>query len=113
MAGYALTVDSALSCPHGGTVRVSTSNTDVRTGGSFAATATDAWTITGCPFQIPATPPIPSPCVQVVWAVPEMRVRVAGSPTVSHGSVGICVAATGIPQGTVIVSNTQSSVRSQ
>ncbi|HWV58955.1 MAG TPA: hypothetical protein VNZ57_15990 [Longimicrobiales bacterium] len=111
--GHSLTVDSALSCPHGGTVRVSTSNTSVRAGGSFAATASDAWTITGCPFQIPATPPIPSPCVQVIWVVPNMRVRIAGSPALSRDSVGICLSGTGIPQGTVVVSNTQTSVQSQ
>lgn len=112
-AGPTLTVDAALSCPHGGTVRVAATNPRVRAGGSAAATALDAWTVTGCPFQIPATPPIPSPCVRVVWVAPDARVRIAGAPTVSRGSVGICTSAAGIPQGTVVVASTQTSVQSQ
>lgn len=113
MAGASLTVASTLMCPHGGSVQVTSTNVRVKAQGSFAATATDTWMITGCPFQIPATPPIPSPCVQIQWLVPDVRVRVDGAASLSQGSVGLCISANGIPQGPVVVSQTQTRVKSQ
>jgi hypothetical protein len=113
MGGFSLSVAASLSCPHGGSVQVAGTSTRVTADGAFVGTATDSWIITGCPFQIPATPPIPSPCVQVQWVVPDMRVRVAGNPTLSMGSVGLCLSATSIPQGPVIVAATQTRVSSQ
>lgn len=111
MAGNSLTVASTLSCPHGGSVAVSSTNRRVKAGGSYVATAADAWTVTGCPFQIPATPPVPSPCVKVEWLVPDMRAQVNGARTLSESSVGLCLSASGIPQGPVRVSRTQSRVK--
>ena len=112
MSGNTLNVSSTLMCPHGGTVQIVSANARVKTGGAFAALATDTFTITGCPFQIPAVVPIPSPCVLVQWIVPDARNRVNGNFTLSQSSIGLCMSATGIPQGPVSVVNTQSQVRS-
>jgi len=112
MSGNTLNVNSTLMCPHGGTVQVITANTRVKGGGFFAALATDTFTISGCPYQIPAVVPIPSPCILVQWIVPDARNRANGNFTLSQSSTGLCMSATGIPQGTVMVVNTQSQVRS-
>ena len=113
MAGNAITDSSSLQCPHGGTVQIITTNTRVSADGGFMATGTDTFVISGCPFQIPATPPIPSPCVTVQWVVPDTRVRVNGSPTVSQSSVGICMSAAQLPQGPVVVGGGQVRVTTQ
>jgi hypothetical protein len=112
MSGNTLNVNSTLLCPHGGTVQIVCANTRVKTCGSFTALATDTFIISGCPYQIPAAVPIPSPCVLVQWIVPDARNRVNGSFTLSQSSTGLCMSATGIPQGTVVVVNTQSQLRS-
>jgi hypothetical protein len=112
VSGNTLNVSSTLMCPHGGTVQIISANTRVKTGGALAALATDTFTISGCPYQIPTPVPIPSPCVLVQWIVPDARNRASGNFTLSQSSTGLCMSATGIPQGTVSVVNTQSQVRS-
>jgi hypothetical protein len=112
MAGGALTTMSSLMCPHGGTVTIISSNARVSGGGAPLALATDTFTIAGCPFQIPTAVPIPSPCVSVQWVVTDMRSTVNGAPTLSASSVGLCLAATQVPQGNVVVAATQPMVGS-
>lgn len=77
------------------------------------ATAADTFVVVGCPFQIPATPPIPSPCVRVQWLVPDARVSVSGNPTLSRSSAGLCLSAAGVPQGPVTVASTQARTQTQ
>ena len=113
MAGNTITVASTLQCPHGGRVQIITANTRAAVDGSLIATLADTFVVTGCPFQIPATPPIPSPCVAVQWIVPDTRVRVNGSPTLSQSSVGLCLSAAQLPQGLVTVAGGQVRVTSQ
>lgn len=113
MAGHAVTTASTLMCPHGGSVQIVAAITRVQAAGAPAVTTADTFAITGCPFQIPATPPIPSPCVQVQWTVPDRQARIGGSATLSEGSAGLCLAATGVPQGPVQVSSTQASVQTR
>jgi len=112
MSGNTLTVNSSLQCPHGGTVQIISSNTRVKTEGGGAALATDSFIISGCLYQIPAVVPIPSPCVLVQWIVPDARNRVNGNFILSQSSTGLCMSATGIPQGPVMVVNTQTRARS-
>jgi len=112
MSGSTLNTASTLMCPHGGTVHIISTNARVKTGGAFAALATDTFMVSGCPYQIPAVVPIPSPCVLVQWIVPDARSRVSGSFTLSQSSTGLCLSATGIPQGPVMMVNTQAQVRS-
>lgn len=113
VAGNTLNVNSTLQCPHGGSVQIISTNTRVKVGGAFAALATDQYVISGCPFQIPATPPIPSPCLTVRWVLTDLRTKVNSTATLSMSSVGICQSAAQVPQGLVIISNTQTKVKSQ
>lgn len=114
MAGNTLNVMSALQCPHGGAVQIISANVRVKAGGAFAALATDQYLISGCPFQIPVgVGTVPSPCLTVQWIVTDMRVRVNGTPTLSSGSVGLCLNALQVPQGPVAITNTQVQSQSQ
>jgi hypothetical protein len=72
-------------------------------------TVSDTFLITGCPFTLPTTPPTPSPCVTVQWSAPSANVTHGGAPALTAASVGLCLAATQAPQGSVIVSSTQPS----
>ena len=112
MSTNTLTVNSSLQCPHGGMVQIVSANARVKADGGFTAQATDTFTISGCPFQIPAAVPIPSPCILVQWIVPDVRNRVNGNFTLSQSSTGLCMSATGLPQGPVTVVNTQTRARS-
>lgn len=113
MAGYGVTLTSTLMCPHGGKVQIISNNTRGRADGAFLATVADTFIVNGCPFQIPAVVPIPSPCVTVRWLVPATRVKVNGSPTLSRSSVGLCLSAAQVPQGPVMIVNTQMRTQSQ
>lgn len=108
MAGPSLNVASSLQCPHGGTVTIASSNARTSAAGSPLALATDAFTIAGCPFQIPVgTGSVPSPCVRVQWILPDVRDRTGAGPGLTQGSAGLCLAATQVPQGAVVVVATQ------
>lgn len=113
MAGKALTVASSLMCPHGGTVQIVGANARVKGGGAMLALATDTFTVVGCPFQIPAAVPIPSPCVTVRWLVSDLQPSVGGPHTLSQTSVGLCLSAAQIPQGPVTVAATQAAAGSR
>jgi len=111
MSGQALTTSSTLQCPHGGSVQIISTNVRSKANEVAIALATDTFVISGCPFQIPAAPsPIPSPCVTVQWVKSDLKTTVNGVATLSTNSVGLCLAATQVPQGKVIVANTQATV---
>lgn len=112
MSGNSLNVNSTLQCPHGGAVQIISSNTGTKGGGGFLVTTADTFVISGCPFQIPATPPIPSPCIKVQWIVSDTKVKVNGGATLSQSSVGLCLSAAQVPQGPVSIVNTQADVSS-
>lgn len=108
MAGKALTDQSSMQCPHGATISASASGR-VKADGGTVLTVADSFSVSGCSFQIPApSGSIPSPCTIVVWIVPDIQVRSSSTPSLSEGSVGLCFAATGLPQGPVSVVSTQS-----
>jgi hypothetical protein len=113
MAGFTVETGASLMCPHGGTVQVLSANTRTKAAGGFIALATDTFVVVGCPFHIPATPPIPSPCVTVRWIVTDVRSRVNGRQTLSRSSAGICQSAAQVPQGPVSVVATQTRVETQ
>ena len=109
-----LNVNSVLKCPHGATVQISSSNTKVMVDGAAAALATDQFTVSGCPFQIPVGAGTkPSPCVTVKWIVTDMRTTVGGTATLNKSSVGLCQTAEQVPQGPVQISSTQAKVSTQ
>lgn len=107
--GHTLGSASQLSCPHGGTVSI-VSTSPASASGTPVATTADTFTIAGCPFTLPG--PKPSPCVRVLWLIPDLRVTSGGNPTLSRSSIGLCLSADSIPQGTVTVTSTQERVSS-
>ena len=110
MSGKTITVNSTLQCPHGGSVQITSSNTQSKAEQGNVATMSDTFMVSGCSFQIPGTPPIPSPCLNVIWLVPDIQVKANSNLVLSDKSVGLCLAATGLPQGAVQVTNTQTKV---
>lgn len=92
-------------------MQIVSSNTRVKAGQVALALASDTFTVVGCPFQIPATPPIPSPCVRVQWVVADFRSKTSQGATLSQSSTGFCLSATQVPQGPVSVVRTQTTVQ--
>lgn len=107
MAGPALTIASTLLCPHGGTVLITSASPKMAINGAALVTKNDTFTVVGCLFQQP--PPTPSPCVTVEWVVTDAMSSIGGGLSLSTSSLGLCKAATGAPQGPVIIANTQPS----
>jgi hypothetical protein len=108
MATFMLTDGATIMCPHGGTVSITTSNTQVKADGQAIVTMSDTFTISGCPFQIPiGTGTKPQPCVTLQWIKPAVRVRLNGQPVLLQDSQGICQSAEQIPQGPPNVVTTQ------
>ena len=109
MAGFSHTIRSIMTCPHGGLIVAVPSSTRVSADSGLMTTASCTHIVSGCPFTLPG--PVPSPCIQVVWCTTDTRVMVNGAPTLSQSSTGICISATGAPQGSVVVSSDQNHVR--
>jgi hypothetical protein len=97
-----LTSSSVMKCPHGGTVNAIPGQTRALAGDPILR-GSDTCLIAGCPFVQGTTP---SPCVRVQWLTTATRVR-AGDPVLNESSVGLCLAATNAPQGTVLIVTTQ------
>lgn len=106
MAGQALSTASTMMCPHGGTVTGIPASPRA-TASAALLRSTDTFVIAGCPFVIGG---VPSPCVTVQWVVPDNRVKVAGGPTLSQGSTGLCMSAASAPQGPVQILTTAPRV---
>ena len=103
-----LTTASVLMCPHGGTVQIISTNTRVTAGGDYLALSSDTFMIAGCPFVLPSTQP--SPCMQVQWVQTAQECQTMGNFNLTEASVGLCLAATQAPQGTVLINSTQPRV---
>ncbi len=106
-----LTTASTLMCPHGGTVTIAASGEKAQAGGAVMVTSSDTFTIAGCPYQLPTTPPTPSPCTTVQWTASQSRIKIGGNAALDESSVGLCIGSG--PQGSVIVQSTQSKVQGQ
>src|SRR5262249_12845064 len=110
MAGHTLNMAASLQCPHGGKVQIVPSHPLTTVENASIATANDTFTVIGCPFQIPAAVPIPSPCVTVRWVVKDTLVKANNAATLSQSSQGICYSAQQVPQGPVVIAQTQAMV---
>lgn len=109
MAAALLTTASSLACPHGGSVGIASTNSQVNAASAPLALATDTFAISGCPFQIPiGTGSVPHPCVSVRWTKSNLMCTVNGQATLSQDSIGLCLAADQAPQGPVAIHNTQA-----
>lgn len=98
-----LTSASTMMCPHGGTVTAVPGQTRA-TAESPILRGSDTYLIVGCPFLIGTDY---SPCVSVQWVQTATRVQAGGDFVLNESSVGLCLAATQAPQGTVLILQTQ------
>lgn len=105
--GDLLNASSTLMCPHGGMVTVSPANSKVTVGGGPVVLDSDTFTIGGCAFMLG---PNPHPCLQVQWMSTVLQSSCDGSKPLSMDSVGMCKAADGAVQGTVMIQATQAQV---
>jgi len=110
MAGNTLNVNSMLQCTHGGSVKIISANARMKVDNAFAALATDQFLIAGCPFIIGV---VSSPCITVQWILTDLRSKVNSTPTLSQSSVGLCLNAMQVPQGPVVIANTQVKTKTQ
>ena len=98
-----LTTASTLMCPHGGTITATAGSTKAQAGAAVLR-ASDSFSVVGCPFA----PSQPQPCVSVQWVQTATKVRHGGDFVLTQASVGLCLAATQAPQGTVMIVSTQA-----
>ncbi len=111
MPGYLLDANTTIQCPHGGQVSVKPKPTRVTLGGSDVYVVDDfdqTPVISGCAFNISGAP---SPCMSIKWLLPAMRVEVGGKKPLLSTSVGLCLSAAQVPQGTALVSGFQTKVQ--
>jgi uncharacterized Zn-binding protein involved in type VI secretion len=95
-------------CTHSAPVSVTTASARVKVSGQPVATASDNFTVTGCPFFVAS---VAQPCVKINWLRPAARVFIDGKPAVVQTSTGVCVAANQAVQGPPQVIMTQTRVR--
>ncbi|MCX7114200.1 MAG: hypothetical protein NTX45_29850 [Proteobacteria bacterium] len=99
-----LTTASTVMCPHGGQAQLITSNTEILFDG-FALLQTDRHVITGCAFNVASAP---SPCLTIQWVTGATQMQLRGAPLLLQNSVGLCLNAAQVPQGTAVVVQTQT-----
>lgn len=102
--GGMLTQASTLMCPHGGTITAIPSDPSVKADGSTIAQSTDSFVIAGCAFNIAGAP---QPCIRVQWITTANQVKGRSAFALTLESVGLCIGASGAPQGPVQITNTQ------
>lgn len=100
-----LTTTSTVMCPHFGQAILSTSNTQAVVDGAPVLLLTDRHTIAGCSF---APGGVSSPCLQIQWLTGGTQSKIQNVPALLQTSVGLCLNAFQVPQGTAIVVQTQS-----
>lgn len=108
--GYLLDAGATITCPHGGTASATPSATSVSLGGTPPLLVDDVVTISGCSLNVSGAP---SPCLQVQWQMPAMRVKVESKAVLLDTSIGLCMNAANAPQGTALVSGFQTKVQGQ
>jgi hypothetical protein len=104
MPGPFFHVGAVAMCPHGGQVVTISADARVLASGMPVALASDQFVVAGCAF---AVGPLPQPCMTVQWLTPTVSTLVAGQPAITALSVGLCIAANGVPGGPAIVASTQ------
>ena len=103
-----LTTMSTLTCPHGGQLALSTSNTVAVFDGAPALLVTDVHAIAGCAFAVGSKP---QPCVTARWMSGAAQARAGGVALVLQNSVGLCFSAEQIPAGPPVVVQVQQLAR--
>jgi hypothetical protein len=110
VAGFLLDAGATITCPHAGQATVTPKVTRVSVGGKPPLVVNDLFTISGCSFNVSGAP---SPCLTIQWLMPAMRVTAESSAVLLSSSVGLCVNAANVPQGTALVTGFQTRVQGQ
>jgi hypothetical protein len=84
-----------------------TTNTDALVDGAPILLQTDVHPIVGCPF----TPVVYSPCVLIRWITAATQTSLRNVPVLLQTSVGLCINAAQVPQGTAIVVQVQQKAK--
>lgn len=100
-----LTTTSTVMCPHFGQAMLSTGNTQARVDNAPVLLLTDRHAVAGCSF---APGGVPSPCLQIQWLTGATQAKVQNVPVLLQTSVGLCLNALQVPQGTAVVVQTQN-----
>jgi hypothetical protein len=95
-------------CPHGGVVQAAPSNSRLQIAGAPALTISDTFVVMGCTNVDPSGNP--SPCLIVQWPAPSPTVLINGIQALTQTSLGLCMAANSLPQGSVTIAGTQPRV---
>lgn len=103
-----LTTTSTVMCPHGGMAQLITSNTEALVDGAPMLLQTDLHPIAGCAF---APGGVPSPCLTVRWLTAATQTAIRNVPVLLQTSVGLCLNAAQVPQGTALVVQTQQKAK--
>jgi len=102
-----LTTTSTVMCPHGGQAQLLTANTEAKVDGAPMLLQTDVHPILGCPF----TPVAYSPCVSIRWVTAATQTTVRGTPVLLQSSVGLCLNAAQLPQGSALILQVQQRAK--
>jgi hypothetical protein len=108
-----LTTASILMCPHGGTVQIISSYPTVAGSKNPIVTIGDTFLIKGCTKILMMGVPIPMPCLTVKWITWDTVAKVKGNATLSESSTGLCLNAMQLPQGNVMIQQTQAVMGTQ
>jgi hypothetical protein len=109
MPGYFLTTSSQVTCTHGGSATLTTSNTKVKVDNAPALLETDVHAVAGCSFTLPG--PKPSPCIRIEWTAAATLCKNDGTGLLVRSSVGKCISAEGATQGLAMITQTQTKAR--
>ncbi|TDC88602.1 hypothetical protein E1161_23505 [Saccharopolyspora aridisoli] len=96
MTGNLIDATTGLQCPHGGRIVTANSSSTVLVDGRAVRTASDAFTVVGCPLVIDSTR---DPCLTVRWNPPSQAVLVDGVPVLLDSTDGQCFGANLVPRG--------------
>ena len=109
MPGYLLDEDTTIQCPHGGSVTQKPQKTKLTLAKKKVYVLDDfsapSPVISGCNFMISG---VPSPCMTIRWLMPASKVGVDGSQVLLSSSIGLCLSAAQVPQGSARVSGFQT-----
>lgn len=104
-----LTTSSTVMCPHGGVAQLLTSNTEALVDGAPMLLQSDIHPIVGCPFT--PGPGTYMPCLTIRWVTAATRTAIHNVPVLLQNSVGLCLNAAQVPQGTALVVQTQQKAK--
>jgi len=110
MGAFLVDAGATIMCPHGGSVTIVPSVTQVALSSQPPLLADDRVTIAGCAFNVSGSP---SPCRAIQWEKTAKAVSFEGGAPLTSGSLGICKNAAGAPQGFALVSGFQTRVRAR